>query len=173
MSRVLVLTNWFFPHQILKWEDAVRLVYIGSADVVAEYDEELRSPSVVWKMPAVIRLKRNIDKRKKGIKYSRFNLFVRDNFTCQFCGLKKKARDLTRDHVVPRANGGKTTWMNTVTSCRTCNSLKGRKSCDEAGMFPRNVPIQPKSLPRVPPIRSLEAAPEEWHPFLEPFLSPI
>jgi len=54
-KRVLMLTTWYFPYQILRWEDAVRLVYIGSAVVLAEYDEELKSPSVTWKMPAVIK----------------------------------------------------------------------------------------------------------------------
>jgi 5-methylcytosine-specific restriction endonuclease McrA len=170
--KVLVLTRWFFPCQILRWEDAVRLIYVGSASVVAEYDEELRSPSVTWKMPAVIVLKKDVRAKKKGVKYSPFNMFVRDKFTCQYCGDRKKQRELTRDHVVPRARGGRTTWENTVTACRPCNSQKGSMTCDEAGMFPLHDPVRPQTLPLTAPVADLDRAPEEWHPFLQPYLQP-
>jgi len=165
-KRVLVLTSWYFPYQILRWQDAVNLIYLEKADVVAEYDEELRSPSVVWKAPAVIRLKKNLGKRKKGIKFSRFNVFVRDKFCCQYCSKKFKMRELTYDHVVPRASGGRTEWTNIVTACKPCNSVKGKKTCDNAGMFPRNDPVRPKSLPLASPIACVEHVPEEWVPFL-------
>ena len=168
-TKVLVLTSWFFPYQILQWQDAVRLIYVGSATVVAEYNEELRSPSVTWEAPAVIRLKPNVEPKRKT-KFSRVNVFTRDHFTCQYCGQRKKMKDLTLDHLVPRVNGGKTSWTNIVAACSPCNLRKGGKTTDEAGMFPLNLPIRPKSLPLVSPVRDLATAPTEWRPFVEPYL---
>jgi 5-methylcytosine-specific restriction endonuclease McrA len=167
--RTLVLTNWFFPYQILSWQDAVTQVYTGDATVVAEYDSELRSPSVTWKCPAVIRLASSF-KPKRKTKFSRFNVFTRDKFTCQYCCQKKRMSELTYDHMVPRKRGGKTTWTNIVTACKPCNSRKGSKTCDEAGMFPRTLPVRPKSLPLVSPVRDLSRAPVEWHDFVKPYL---
>jgi 5-methylcytosine-specific restriction endonuclease McrA len=174
--KVLVLTSWFFPYQILRWQDAVRLIYMESATVVSEYAETLCAPSVnrdcpssLAKMPAVIRLKPDVEPKRK-VKYSRMNAFVRDHFICQYCGKKKKVKELTADHLVPRQNGGKTGWTNIVTACGPCNLKKGGKTCDEAGMFPRNLPVRPKSLPLVSPVRDLERAPAEWRPFVVPYL---
>lgn len=169
-KRTLVLTSYFMPYQILRWQDAVRLIYTDSATVVAEYNEELRSPSVTWKTPAVIRLRRSTAPKKKGIKFSRFNVYTRDRFCCQYCGEQKKMRELTYDHVVPRASGGRTIWENIVTSCKPCNNKKGKKTCDEAGMWPLNPPVRPRFLPVVSPITDLDCAPEEWHDFLRPYL---
>ncbi len=167
--KVLVLTSYYFPYQILRWQDAVRLIYVGSANAVAEYNEELRSPSVTWKMPAVIRLSPEIEPKRKT-KFSRINVFTRDNFRCQYCGRRKKMRELTFDHLIPRKNGGKTVWENIVTSCVSCNIKKGCRTTDESGMFPRRLPVRPKSLPLISPVRDLEHAPPEWRPFVEPYL---
>lgn len=169
-KRVLVLTNYFFPIQILRWQDAVRLICLDAVTVVAEYDEEIRSPSVTWKTPAVVRLRRSVTPKKRGIKFSRFNVYTRDKFCCQYCGDRRKQRELTYDHVVPRASGGRTTWENIVTACRPCNNHKGRRTCDDVGMWPLKTPVRPKSLPHVSPIADLECAPEEWHDYLRPYL---
>jgi 5-methylcytosine-specific restriction endonuclease McrA len=169
-KRVLVLTNWYMPYQVLRWQDAVRLVYTDAASVVAEYGDELRSPSVVWKMPAVIRLRRAIGATKKGIKFSRVNVYARDGFRCQYCGARGVPRELTYDHVVPRCRGGRTVWDNIVTACRPCNNRKGRLTCDEAGMFPLRAPVKPRTLPTVSPVVDVERAPAEWIDFLRPYL---
>ena len=167
--KTLVLTNWFFPYQILGWRDAITQVYTGDSTVVTSYDEEVRSPSVVWKIPAVVRLRPDIRPQRK-VKFSRFNVFTRDHFTCQYCGQRKVMRELTFDHMIPRKRGGQTRWTNIVTACRTCNTHKGSMTCDEAGMFPRHLPVRPKSLPLVSPVRDLEWAPEEWHDWVKPYL---
>ena len=167
---MLVLTSWYFPHQVLRWEDAVTLMYQEKADAVAHYDDEIRSSSVTWQYPAVVRLRKDVRRRKNGVKFSRFNVFTRDGFRCQYCGVRGKMSELTYDHVRPRSRGGRTTWENIVTACRPCNSLKGRRTADECGMFPMERPVRPKSLPPVPAVRDLDRAPEEWHAFLLPFL---
>ena len=81
-SRTLVLTSWYFPHRIVTWEAAVTLVYLGKVDVLVSYDEEIRSPSTAIKMPAVVRLKKKTAATKRGVKFSRMNIYVRDDFAC-------------------------------------------------------------------------------------------
>lgn len=174
--KTLVLTNWFFPYQILGWQDATIQVCSGISTVVASYDEPLCAPDVnkecppsLKGLPAVVRLNKTITPQRK-VKFSRFNVFTRDNFTCQYCGQKKVMRELTFDHMVPRKRGGLTRWNNIVTACTKCNSKKGSLTCDEVGMFPRRKPIRPKSLPLVSPVRDLAWAPKEWHDFVAPYL---
>jgi len=167
-ERALLLTSWYFPVKIIHWHDAVKMIYEGTVDVVAEYDETISSPSVTWHMPAVIRLRRQIKNKKIGIKFSRVNVYTRDGFRCQYCGKGPlPARALSYDHVVPRSSGGKTAWENIVTACKTCNSLKDSMSCDEAGMWPKKAPSKPRALPLTGPLVDLETAPEEWKPFLQ------
>jgi 5-methylcytosine-specific restriction endonuclease McrA len=170
-ARTLLLTAWYFPIRVLRWEDAVKMVYEGSVDVVAEYDEEVRSPSVTWKMPAVIRLRRNIGRYKRGVKFSRANVYVRDDFTCQYCRRKFSWQELTYDHVVPRSRGGQTNFLNVVTACKPCNSRKANYSCDELGMFPLRAPYVPKQLALTHTLTRVGDVPAEWQPFLAPTVS--
>lgn len=165
--RTLLLTAWYFPIKILQWQDAIKMVYEETVDVVAEYDETISSPSVTWNMPAVIRLKKMTRTTKQGVKFSRTNVYSRDKHTCQYCGHRFPYRQLSYDHVVPRASGGQTVWTNIVTACKPCNSRKDDKSCDEAGMWPRTMPKRPKSLPMTSPQMDVDKIPEEWLPFLK------
>ena len=168
-TRTLLLTAWYFPVRILGWQDAVKMKYEGTVDVLAEYDEPIRSPSVTWNMPAVVRLRRNVGGYKKGVKFSRANVYQRDQFTCQYCGQKSRWGELTYDHVVPRSRGGKTNFANIVTACKPCNARKGDLACDDAGMFPRRVPAHPKTLPVATPLVHAGAVPAEWEPYLAPY----
>lgn len=76
-------------------------------------------------------------------KPSRINIFLRDCFVCQYCGKKFNSNELTIDHVIPRAKGGKTTWLNSVTSCSKCNNKKSDKSIESSGMSLLRKPFQP------------------------------
>ena len=169
-KRTLLLNNWYFPIKILRWQDAVKMKYEETIDVVSEYDDEISSPTITWKMPAVIRLRRSIKNHKQGAKFSRVNVYTRDNHYCQYCCNKFPHHKLSYDHVVPRCAGGRTNWTNIVTACKRCNSKKDNRTCDEAGMFPRTLPAQPRSLPLSVPVIRLEHAPIEWVPFLAPFM---
>lgn len=165
-SRTLLLTPWFFPIKILRWQDAVKMKYEGTVDVIVEYDELVCSPSVTWKMPAVVRLHKMPSAKKRGVKFSRINVYQRDNFCCQYCGKKFKMADLSYDHVVPRSAGGRTVFENIVTACRRCNSKKDNKTRDDAGMWPITPPRRPTSLPLAPPILDLSKVPDEWQGFV-------
>ena len=146
-SRTLLLTPWMVPHKIVPWQTAVTLLFLEKVEVLEEYDEAIASPSITLRCPAVVRLKRPLDGVKRGVKFSRINVFTRDGFRCQYCGEKKPMRELNYDHVVPRVRGGKTTWENIVTSCYACNDKKGNRTPEQAGMKLLRKPFKPKSLP--------------------------
>ena len=164
--RVLLLTSWFFPHKVIRWEHAITLLYLGKADSVVDYQEKVRSPSVSMSLPAVVRLRRNFGKVQHGVKFSRANVFARDGHRCQYCGQRFAVTKLTFDHVTPRSAGGRTEWTNIVSACRPCNARKRDRTPDESGMFPRVVARKPKALPLTGPFVDIAKAPREWRDFL-------
>ncbi|MBM4364502.1 MAG: HNH endonuclease [Deltaproteobacteria bacterium] len=164
--RTLLLSAWYLPQRVIAWEDAVKLVYLGSVDVLAEYDEVIRSPSVTWRTPAVIRQRRAVPPRALGVRFSRANVYLRDSYTCQYCTRTFPERELTMDHVVPRSRGGRRAFTNIVTACRPCNSRKANRTCDQAGMFPLRAPHHPRALPLDRAIAAAYGAPVEWQPYL-------
>lgn len=144
MSDVLILNAdanplSVVPMSVIPWTDAIRLVFQEKVRVVHEYEDwEVRSPSVTWKVPSVVMCSEYV-KWNRMVKYSRTNILLRDLFTCQLCGAKPPASQLTLDHVVPRVHGGKTNWTNIVAACKSCNHNKGS-----------NKKIVPKRLPTKP-----------------------
>lgn len=127
------------PMSIISWEVAVRLMVLEKVSVLHTYDNWIvRSPSTELKVPSVV-ITRDYLKWNRVVKYNRTNIFLRDGFTCQLCGVKPDVSNLTLDHVVPRSKGGKTTWQNITTCCKLCNEKKGN---DER--------IRPKVPPHVP-----------------------
>jgi 5-methylcytosine-specific restriction endonuclease McrA len=153
--------------RVVSWQVAVKLVYEERVETLASYDEKVSSPSVTWRIPAVIRHKRQTPRRSARVTFSRANIYLRDNYECQYCGKKFSSGDLTLDHVVPRSQGGPRTWENIVTACRRCNSTKANLSCDDAGMFPLREPRIPLTLPLVPKRFGVPSIPIQWIPFLE------
>ena len=131
----------YYPLSLWCWQDAVKAAFMDRVDIVAEYDEYVHSPSTRIRIPSVVVLKDYV-KPQKRVAFTRFNLFLRDGFLCQYCGSKG---DLTFDHVVPRASGGVTSWENVVAACSRCNLKKGSKSLRRAGMSLRRAPRQPSS----------------------------
>lgn len=115
----------YFPLSVLCWQDAVQAVHADKVSVVAEYDRVVRSPSVAMRLPSVVAL-RSFQAMPRRVAFTRFNLFLRDRFACQYCGDTFAAADLTFDHVVPRCDGGDTSWTNVVAACSPCNGRKGR-----------------------------------------------
>ena len=131
----------YYPLSLWPWQDAVKAAWLNRVDIIAEYDEVARSPSMEIRIPSVVVL-RDYVKPQKKVAFTRFNLFLRDEFSCQYC---TATGDLTFDHVVPRAAGGVTSWENVVAACSPCNLSKGSKSLREANMSLLKSPRQPAS----------------------------
>ena len=100
----------YYPLSLWPWEEAVKAVYQDRVDVVSLYDKVVRSPSMEMQLPSVIALKNYVDQDRSPA-FTRFNVFLRDGFACQYCG---ESTELTFDHVIPRSHGGRTTWENIV-----------------------------------------------------------
>ena len=137
-----------FPLSLFRWQDAIKAVVKGSHAVVAEYDQIARSPSTTMRLPSVIAL-RDYVRPPSRVAFTRFNVFLRDRFRCQYCGEQYLKGELTFDHVVPRADGGETRWENIVAAC---NTRKGR------------IRIPPIRMPREPTVRDLMAAQRSFPP---------
>ncbi|HQT47184.1 MAG TPA: HNH endonuclease [Acidocella sp.] len=134
----------YFPLSTWNWQDAVKAVFLDRVSVLSEYDREVRSPSFAMRLPSVIALRDFIPSARMPA-FTRFNVFLRDGFTCQYCDFKRAAPELTFDHVIPRARGGRTSWENVVTACGACNLRKGSKLPRECNMIPRQEPRRPTS----------------------------
>jgi 5-methylcytosine-specific restriction endonuclease McrA len=176
-SHTLVLTPWMDPHRWTPWEKLVVSLVNRKVEVLEEYDEviypydmatSMQIPGWTGRLPAVVRLIKSVSAFKKGVKFSRINVFTRDRFTCQYCGARKPMKDLNYDHVIPRVKGGKTEWENIVTSCYPCNDRKGQRSLEQSGMTLRKRPEVPKTLPMTQPMTSLRVIPDIVRPYLKP-----
>jgi 5-methylcytosine-specific restriction endonuclease McrA len=132
----------YFPLSLLTWQEAVKAVVTERVNVVSEYDQVVHSPSIEFRLPSVISLKRFVPQARKPA-FTRFNVFLRDRFACQYCSTALPSHELTFDHIVPRSRGGRTMWENVVTACAPCNLKKGGRSPSECHMTPKRKPIQP------------------------------
>jgi len=143
VSPVLVLDQNYEPLNVCNAHRAIVLIGGGKAEVLEHGLGEIRSPTVAFPRPSVIRLVYLIKRPRPHVRLTRREVFMRDRYTCQYCGLR--TRDLTLDHVLPRHRGGKHSWENLVSACRTCNHRKGGKTTDEARMILRRVPFEPRA----------------------------
>ncbi|WP_334176056.1 HNH endonuclease [Pseudoxanthobacter sp.] len=129
----------YYPLSLWSWQDAIKAVFLDRVNIVSEYDVSVRSPTFDMRIPSVVSLKTYV-KPARNPAFTRFNVFLRDRFECQYCGSKT---DLTFDHLIPRCRGGQTTWENVLAACSPCNLLKGSRSCEEIGLHPRHRPFRP------------------------------
>ena len=168
MEQTLLLNATYEPLKVVHWQKAMTLWCQGKVEVISVYDREVRSVSFSFKLPSVIRLLRYI-KIKRNIDYvpfSRANIYARDDHSCQYCGEVFATSELTFDHVVPVAQGGRKDWENIVTCCVTCNRKKGGRTPREAGMTLLAQPTQPNWVPAVAIRISLRSIPDAWRDYL-------
>jgi 5-methylcytosine-specific restriction endonuclease McrA len=147
MEQTLLLNNTYEPISVISWQRAVTLVYLGKGDVLEEYTREIRCTSVRMHIPAVLRMRERVRTIKPAVRFSRQNVYLRDQYRCQYCGGEFKAAELTYDHVLPRCRGGATNWTNIVSCCVKCNRRKGSMSLEQAGMKLLKRPARPVALP--------------------------
>ena len=132
----------YYPLSLWSWQDAVKAVFLDKVTIVEEYDTEISSPSFKMALPSVIALKEYVVRDTRPA-FTRFNLFLRDRFTCQYCATYLPAKDLTFDHVIPRSKGGGTNWENIVAACGSCNRKKANKSLKASGLRLTQAPSPP------------------------------
>lgn len=144
--KTLVLNSSFEFLGFVSWKAAICMAVTNRIVVLEEYSKEVHSPSITMKVPAVVRLRNYVRvsyERITFVSYSKRNVHLRDNYVCQYCNERKKSDRMGIDHVLPESRGGKTTWENTVSSCNSCNAVKGAQTPQEAGMKVLRVPKRP------------------------------
>lgn len=159
--RTLLLDSTFFPVRVVNWQKAMVLLLTGRAELVEEYeDKTIKSVTQSYNLPRILRLF-NRHKSSKNVRFTRQNVFWRDNHRCQYCGGRFSSSDLTFDHVIPSSRGGPTTWENIVSACHPCNTKKGSKTPKEAGIKLLKTPKEPSWTPQLC-LRLKEDDPDEW-----------
>ena len=133
----------YLPISAVHWHISVKLKYLDKVRVVEEYEDRvIRSPSFEMKLPSVLMFY-DYHFFPKTPKFSRTNVYLRDLFTCQYCGCRHDTQELTLDHVVPRSKGGHLHWENVVAACRRCNQFKSNRRPEEVGMQLVAAPFTP------------------------------
>ena len=164
MESILVLNADYTPINITDLKRAFNLLYKGKAEIIKH---NIISPIVTelkeYKRPTIIRLLRYITIPFRKVNLNRQNIFRRDKFKCAYCGEKTKNK-LTIDHVIPKSKGGKNTWQNLVTCCKSCNIKKDDKSLEEVNMVLNTVPYRPTYIQFVKNITI--SYKDDWLPFL-------
>jgi len=161
MEQTLLLSPAYEPMATISWRKAIVLLTLGKVEVVETYERDVRSTSVVFKLPCVVRLLNRFRRFRRQVRYSKQNIFARDRWTCQYCGQRRAIRDLTQDHVFPRSRGGRTCWENVVTCCVNCNTRKANRTPQQAGMTLRVPPHRPEWLPMFV-VHLGREAPDAW-----------
>ena len=142
-TRTLLLSQGFEPIKVISWQRAITLLFLGKVEVIEEYANDVRSVSIVIKIPAVVRLLRAFRRHAKPVKFSRVNIYARDHYRCQYCGR-----------------------TNIVTACYECNRKKGGRTPREAGMQLLALPVQPNWVPAVTIRISMRSIPDAWRDYL-------
>jgi len=170
-TNVLLLNASYEPLRVIPVRRAVGLLMRGVAEGVDGVAARLRTPSTVFEVPSVLRLRYYVNVPQRGAVWSRRGVLARDGYTCVYCGGRvgdrRRGRALARasftvDHVIPRSRGGGNTWGNTACACRWCNGRKADRMPHEAGMRLR---WEPKT-PRVNYLVVSGDVPAEWRIYL-------
>ncbi len=180
-SNVLVINRSYLPIHVTTVRRAFSLLYQGVARALdedyqtfdfetwvatdAEAEETIGTSSGPMRVPRVIVLNSFDRVPKRQVRFSRVNIYARDKFTCQYCGIRHPRLGLNLDHVVPRALGGRSSWENVVSSCVDCNRRKGGRTPEQAGVRLRRRPVKPRWTPLVNLVVS-NVRYKEWQPFL-------
>lgn len=167
-KKTLLLDSGYQPIKVISWMRAIELLLAGKAEMVEEYEDvPVRSQRLTLNLPSVLRLVKAFKRRRRlEPKFSRYNIYYRDQWTCQYCRTEFKSEDLTFDHVVPISQGGQTTWENIVTACHECNRHKGGRTPLQARMSLMKTPEKLKRTPSWVLRLKEESVPEEWATYL-------
>ncbi len=162
-----MLNSSYEPLRIVNWQKALILWFQGKVEILAHHESFVRSIRESFPLPSVIRLKKYVrGQETTRIRFCRENIYLRDNFACQYCRDSFPTRDLTLDHVLPVSQGGKKDWTNIVTACRPCNQKKGNRTPDQADMPLFKKAEEPRWLPALKFEVNEKTAPLDWWVYL-------
>lgn len=164
--KVLALASNYEPLGVIGWEKAITLVLSRKVTVLEESEKVVRSPTTSFKIPSVVVFNTKFKKGSKSVRFSRKNIWLRDEGRCQYCNQAVAFSALTIDHVQPKCFGGLSTWDNVVSCCYNCNQKKGDKNLKQVNMALRKKPCKPTSLPITSHVddyfNSNALVPESW-----------
>lgn len=164
-----MLNNDYEPLNVCNMRRAILLVYLGKAEVIHTSEQYIGTAYGIMESPSVVKLRYHIKRPVPQLKLSRRSIFIRDNYTCQYCG--QQSKDLTLDHVIPRHKGGKWSWENLVCCCKKCNSKKGGNTPYQADMKLIRQPRRPKYVPFISIIKYIDAKNDRiWRDYLPTFM---
>ncbi len=165
--RSLLLNASYEPMQIVTWQKALVLWFQGKVEILEYHSAFARSVQRKFQLPSVLRLKTYVRPRTAGaVRFCRENVYIRDNYTCQYCGNKFSHRNLTLDHVIPASHNGPKNWTNVVSACRDCNQKKANRTPRTANMPLLNEPRAPNWKPALQIEVSEDHFPQDWAPYL-------
>jgi len=164
-QKVLVLNRAYLATNIISWQRAISMVYGGKAETVSDRDDvEIHTVERNYRLPSVIRLLIYAGFPRFAPRFTRRNIYLRDDYTCQYCGRRQESGRLNLDHVVPVSRGGATSWTNVVCSCHSCNLKKKNRTPAELGMKLLRQPRAPGNY-MLYYLRGTEV-PSDWADFL-------
>ncbi len=164
-QKVLVLNRAYVATNIIGWQRAIMLVLLEKAELVSEHPE-LDIPTIRrrYPLPSVIRLLIYSGFPRFTPRFTRRNVYLRDEYTCQYCGVRYDAGRLNLDHVIPLSRKGMTGWKNVVCSCLSCNLKKRNRLPHEVGMKLVREPRAPGNY-MLYRLRGMQV-PEDWGDFV-------
>jgi 5-methylcytosine-specific restriction endonuclease McrA len=182
--KCLLLNADYTPLRIISWQKAIiwDIRYGHNHNYGIEILSYYKDKSIIgtnnrqFKVPSVAKTIRFLNLYNKTISFSKTNILIRDDYTCQYCGDRYPRSQLTLDHIVPRSRITnrllKTDWLNIVASCRRCNATKGNRTPKEANMPTIKQPIQPYfSTKYLPMFRNMTIIHDEWEPYLKDYIN--
>lgn len=167
MKKVLLLGASYEVLNFIEMKRAIKLYVNEKIDIISNWDEKIAFASGEWQYPSIIRLKTPPKRHFFGNNFSRKALVKRDKSTCQYCNRKLSASQVTIDHVLPRAQGGGTSFMNCVVACQVCNNKKADKTPEQANMKLLRRPTLPSFASR----KNYVDNPDYWHKDWNDFLN--
>jgi 5-methylcytosine-specific restriction endonuclease McrA len=167
MEQTLVLNASYEPLKVVDWQRAITLWVQGKVEIVETHDREVRAVTFSFKLPSVVRLLQMVRLKKRPVvQFTRANIYARDEFACQYCAKTFEPEDLTFDHVVPVAQGGRRGWTNIVSACEPCNRRKANRTPEEAGMVLVRPPQRPTVLAPMMKLSIGWRTPASWASYL-------
>ncbi len=166
MRDTLLLDQGYQPLKVIPWQRALVMHLLGKVELLDAHGWSIRTVDRHFPAPSVVRLLRALRHRPLKVRFSRDNVYLRDGHRCQYCGVRFPSRELTLDHVLPRSQGGGTSWTNVVAACVPCNRAKDRLTPEQAGMPLLSRPRRPRWLAPKVVTMGVGQLPDGWRSWL-------